>query len=176
MLALCLAALDRYLGAVHVHLPVANLVEPSPCQKSFTRRRVFGNLEVVFLVYRATTKNRLDDAERLATVVRKRDLTGATTMSSSARQLELVFFTGVVVGDRVERIMLIALAWEIGAVGLEGTGVRVVDRTMQISIQWAADGEWLAHLHVSRHTGGQSGTDQKESLHGDCEFAQEDEV
>lgn len=74
MLALFLAALDRDLGAVHVHLPVANLVEPSPCQKSFTCRRMLGNRKVVLPLDRATAEHRLDDAERLAIVVGKGDL------------------------------------------------------------------------------------------------------
>lgn len=97
-------------------------------------------------------------------------------MSGATLYLQLILVTGVVVGDGVEGIMLIALAREIGAVRVERVGVRVVDFAMRILVQWAADGEWLAHLHVSRHAGGQSGTDQKKSLHDDGEFAQEVEV
>lgn len=74
MLALSLAPLDRDLGAVHVHLPVANLVEPSPCQKSFTCRRMLGDREVVLPLDRAAAKHRLDDAERLTIVVGKGNL------------------------------------------------------------------------------------------------------
>lgn len=75
-------------------------------------------------------------------------------MSGATLYLQLILVTGVVVGDGVEGIMLIALAREIGAVRVERIGVRVVDLAMRIPVQWAADGEWLAHLHVSRHAGG----------------------
>lgn len=117
MLALFRAALDRDLSAVHVHLPVANLVEPSPCQKSFTRWRIGGNLEVVLFGDRAATKHRFDDAESLALVVGKRQLAGSSAMGGTTFQFQIIFLARRVVGNRMEGVILISLAREVGAAG-----------------------------------------------------------
>lgn len=57
------------LGAVHVHLAVANFVEPGPGEKSLTRGRVGGHGELVLLVDGAATQYGVNDMEVLALVV-----------------------------------------------------------------------------------------------------------
>jgi len=70
-------SIDVNPSAVHVHLAVANLVEPSPGKESGARWCVAGNGKVVVGSQWAGTDDALDHAKGLAVVVGKRDLAGA---------------------------------------------------------------------------------------------------
>lgn len=61
--------------------------------------------------------------------------------------------------------MGIPLARIVGAIGGKRTGVRVVLLALSLLVQRAANGVWLAHLHVTRHAGSQEAAKEKESLH-----------
>lgn len=92
-------ALYGDLCTVHVHLAVANLVEPRPSQKSVARRRIRRNLEFVLLREGAAAEHRLDDMESLAGVVGERDLAGSSPVRGTARKLHLVLVTRSVISD-----------------------------------------------------------------------------
>lgn len=56
-------------GTVHVHLAVANLVEPRPSEESITAWCIRGDIELVLLSNRAVTLDRLNDLEGLTLVI-----------------------------------------------------------------------------------------------------------
>lgn len=58
-------------SAVHVHLAVANLVEPRPSEESITRWCVRGDIKLVLLRNRAVTLDGLNDLEGLTLVIRQ---------------------------------------------------------------------------------------------------------
>lgn len=60
---------DRHLGAVHVHLAIADLVEPCPYQQRLPRRRVRWNFEAIVIDQGAATKHGVNDMISLALVV-----------------------------------------------------------------------------------------------------------
>lgn len=136
------------LGAVHVHLAVANLVEPRPSKESLTRWSVRGHGELVLLIDGTATQHGMDDMEVLALVVGEGDLARATPVRSTSLQLQVVGLSRAVVSGGVERVVSVALARVVGAIGRQGTGVRVVLLAFGILVQGAADGQGLAHLHV----------------------------
>ena len=153
-------------GAVHVHLAVADLVEPSPGQRVLTSRQVFGNGEVVGIgsssvgivadvasgvLGRAATLNGVDDLPDGVLVGLEvsgdRDLAGTTTVGSTTLELELL---GAALGVDVAGTALLVdaialLAREIGTTGIEGT---VVEGS-------GAIGNGVAHEHVGVGHGGQ---------------------
>jgi hypothetical protein len=69
-------------GAVGIHFPVSNSVEPVPREYSFTGRSVFGECELDSSAFdHAATNDRVDDLPGLAEVVRHGELTRSTTVS-----------------------------------------------------------------------------------------------
>lgn len=104
------ASLDGDLRAVHVHLTVADLVEPSPGQQSLSAGSVGGDLEVVLLGQRAATDDGLDHFPGLAFVVRERDLARPSAVTGTASNVHLVGLPGRVVGHGVERVIRVAFA------------------------------------------------------------------
>jgi hypothetical protein len=74
------------LGAIHVHLTVADFVKPSPRKESIARRSIGRHSECIIRCQRAATLNGLDDGESLSSVVRQSELAGTTTVSSTPRE------------------------------------------------------------------------------------------
>lgn len=56
-------------STVHVHLTVADLVEPRPSEESITAWCVRGDIELVLLINRAVTLDRLNDLEGFTLVI-----------------------------------------------------------------------------------------------------------
>lgn len=158
-------ALDGHLSTVHVHLAVADLVEPRPSQQSLARGRIRGHLEFVLLRKWAAAEHRLDNMEGLALIVGERDLAGSSTVGRTAGEFHLILVARGVIRDGVECIVRISLARIVGPIRRERIGVGVVLLALCVLIQRAADGVWLAHLHVTRHAGSQEAANQKKSLH-----------
>ena len=74
-LAMMISAVNGNLCAVHVHLSVAESVEPGPREKSRSRRRVGWDGEVVGTRQGAAFEDRVDHFEGFALVVGEGDLT-----------------------------------------------------------------------------------------------------
>ena len=162
-------ASDSDGGAVHVHLTVADLVEPSPGKSVLAGSQVGGDLEVVgegdgslgvvtdvagSVTGRAATLNGVDDLPDGVAgggeVGGDGDLARTTTVDGSALEGEgLGAALGVAVGDAVG-VVGDRLAGEVGAVGEERA---VVD---------SAVGNRVGHEDVSASNGNQSG--ERESL------------
>lgn len=138
------------LGTVHVHLAVANLVEPGPGNESLAVRSVRWDLEVVGFVDGASADDGVDNMEVVTLVVRERNLTRTTLVSSTAGHGHLVGLALRVVGGGMEWVFSVALAREVFTTGRQRVGVRVVLLALGILVQWAADGQRLAQLHVCR--------------------------
>lgn len=112
----------------------------------------------------------MNDAECLALVIGQRELAGSSPMRSAAFQLHFVLLAGRVLRNGVERIISISFARVVGAGWIKRTCVGVVLRAASVLVQGAADGVWLAHLHVARHAESQNAADQNESLHDDVDL------
>jgi len=103
-------AADGDERAVHVHLAVANLVEPGPSQESLAIGSIGGNRELVLLGDRTIAQHGLNDLECFAPVVGQRNLARTAIVSGTALKGHLVLLTGLVGGLRVEVVVGIALA------------------------------------------------------------------
>lgn len=110
-----LAAMDGDLSAVHVHLTVANLVEPSPHQQCLSGRGISGDLEVVRLLQRTAAKHRMNNMEALALVVRQRNLTRTSTVGGAAGNGQFICFSSSVIRNGLEGVISIALTRKIRA-------------------------------------------------------------
>ena len=159
-------AADGDLGAVHVHLAVADLVEPCPGEEGLTGWSIGGDLELVLVIQRASTDHGVDDVEGLALVVGEGDLARATIVGSAALEFNLVLLTGLIVGHGFEGVVGVSLAGEIRPGGGQRVGVGVVLLAVGILVQRAADRERLGHLDVSECGRRQQSAGQKEAFHG----------
>lgn len=66
---------DGDTSTVHVHLSVANKVEPGPCKEDLVGRRgVFGNLETVGLFERTSMLHGFDNFPSITVVIGERNL------------------------------------------------------------------------------------------------------
>ena len=78
------AVVDGNGRAVHVHLAVADEVEPRPREQGFAGGRGRRDGEVIRVDERAAAHDRLDDLEGRAVVVAERDLARASAVSGGA--------------------------------------------------------------------------------------------
>ena len=138
------------LSTVHVHLAVANLVEPRPGNESLAIGSVGRDLEVVGFVDGTSAEDGVDNVEVVTLVVREGNLTGTTLVSSTAGHGHLVGLALRIVGGGVEGVVGVALAREVFTTGRQRVGVRVILLSLGILVQGAANGKWLAQLHVCR--------------------------
>lgn len=168
-LAAALAA-NVDLGTVHVHFTVADLVEPAPGKQSLTRGSVRRDSELVLLVDGAATKDGVDNLEGLALVVRQGDLARTALVSGTTSELQRVAAARLVIGSRIERVVRVALARKVRAISRQWVGVRVVLLAIVVLVEGTANGEGLAHLHVSRDRRGQETRCEEEILHNEESF------
>lgn len=68
MTALLRSTLDGYPGTIHVHFPVADLVEPCPCKERLARWGIWWNGKCIAACQRATAFDGFDDREPLFVV------------------------------------------------------------------------------------------------------------
>lgn len=109
------ATLDRHGRTVHVHLPIADEIEPGPGNDRITTRGRGRDREVVFLGKGTTADHGLDNTESLATVVAERHLTRATGMGSAAFERHARGLTSLVGCNGSKGIVVVILAREVGA-------------------------------------------------------------
>lgn len=103
---------DRNSSAVHVHLTVANQVEPRPSEDSVTIGHIVGDLEIVGRLQRAAANDGLDHMERGTVVVAEGQLARAATMSSGTSKGNVVGLSSLVLRNGAE--------WGVGMVALAG--------------------------------------------------------
>ena len=160
--------------AVHVHLTVADLVEPGPCERVCPRSDTLRDRIVVrvrvwsvgilskitrSIFRRATALDRVDDhpfgALRCRVVGGERDLTRTTTMYSLAREGQFLCGADGHVGDGSSRVAC-GFAGEVGTVGNE--------RAVVGTAVWGRSG----HHHMRMGCAGESsdGRSRKNCLDG----------
>jgi hypothetical protein len=109
---------DGNLSAVHVHLAVAEVVLPCPCQESVAGGCVGWNGEVVLGDQRAASDHGFDYSESCTVVVGEGELAGASVVCCAAGECDVVGFTCCVGCHWDERpVVLVALARVVGAIG-----------------------------------------------------------
>lgn len=108
-------AVDGNLGTVHVHLTVANEVEPRPSKQGLAGWCSGGDVEVVGVLHGAATEIGVDDLEGLAVVVAEGDLAGSSFVAGVSSQSKVVLLTGLVGSNGLEWVLMVAFAGEVGA-------------------------------------------------------------
>ena len=108
------ATLDGHGRTVHVHLPIADKIEPGPSNDRVTTRGRGRDREVVFLCNGTAADHGLDNPEGLATVVTERHLTRATAMGSAAFERHARGLTSLVGCNGSKGVVVVVLAREIG--------------------------------------------------------------
>jgi len=155
------AAADADGSAVHILLAVADLVVPGPGPDGDTLGSIVRDVVLVELGVGAVADDGVDDSEGLAAVVAQADLARAAAMGSRALDGEVDAGTrGPSVDDLASssaHVDMVALAGVVGAVGGEGSGVRVVDVRGEL-VELGAERRRVADLHVGR---GQLGAGEK---------------
>lgn len=145
------APLDRDVRAVHVHLAVANLVEPRPGKEGVTRGRIGGQGEAPFRGERAAADKGADDGEGGAGVVGQRDLARAAVVGGAALKRDAVGLAGGPVGHGPALVgveeAVVALARVPGARVREGA-VHVVVDAGGVGVVLGPEGRRGRHLHV----------------------------
>lgn len=161
------APLDRDVRAVHVHLAVANLVEPRPGKEGVAGGRVGGQGEVPFRGERAAADKGADDGEGGAGVVGQRDLARAALVGGAALERDAVGLAGGPVGHGPALVgveqLVVALARVRGARVREGV-VHVVVDAGGVGVVLGPEGRRRRHLHVG---GGEAreGEDDDAEMH-----------
>jgi len=131
-------------GAVHVHLAVAGVVEPRPCEDGVAIFGILGDGEVealwaVLAGIDAATFDRLDDFEGLAAIERQGKLAGATVVVifwiTTVCENDLLCracgpSSSGITGRALTEIGGIAFAGEVGAVWFERGVVIKVDSVL----------------------------------------------
>ena len=153
-IALGSTATDGDNGAVHVHLAVADLVEPAPAKEGLTSRGVVGEGEVVAGVTldRAVSDVRVDDGPSAATVVGQGGLAATTIVRGATGDGHAVRLTRSPGGDRLTlrsaHEVVVALAREVASITGERVGHGVVDVSGEV-VELASERRRVLHLHVS---------------------------
>lgn len=83
------------MSAVHVHLSVANLVEPGPGEEGISGRCVVGECKSPRRRERTRADPRMDDFPGVGLVVGQRNLTAAAFVGSSAGKTKVVSASGL---------------------------------------------------------------------------------
>lgn len=83
------------MSAVHVHLSVANLVEPGPGKEGISSRRIVGEGKTPRGRERARADPRVDDLPGPGLVVGQRNLTAAAFVGSRAGKTKVVGASGL---------------------------------------------------------------------------------
>lgn len=158
-------------GAVHVHLAVTHVVEPSPGKESIARGCVSGDGEVPLALERAAANVRVDDLPRIALVEGERSLAAATIVSSRAGDGQALGLAslpvgyGSTLGGVIEGV--VALARKVAARVAEWIRHAVVDVCGE-GIELGAERRRVAHLHVGMGHGSEAENGgNREGLH--CE-------
>ena len=147
-MAIATTSTDIDLGTVHVHLAVANLVEPGPGNEGLAIRSVRWDLEAVLFVDGASADDGVDNVEAITLVVGEGNLARTTLVSGTTGHLHLVGLALRVVRGGLEWVFGVSLAREVFTTGRQRIGVRVVLLARGIFVQGAANGQRLAQLHV----------------------------
>lgn len=114
---------NRDVSAVHVHLAVADVVEPSPGKDGIARGGIVGESEVPVSLQRTVANVRVDGLPSAALIIGKGNLAASAVVGGASDETERVSASGVEVGNRdalggvVE--LVVALAGEVGTRGFE---------------------------------------------------------
>ena len=103
-------------STIHVHLSVADLIEPRPSKQDISRRRgVLRDREVVGGCERTSTDHGFDDFPRLTVVVRERYLAGTSIVSCASFDGHLALSASFVCrfGHVRSFLLVVALAGEV---------------------------------------------------------------
>ena len=155
--------LDSDGGAVHVHLTVTDLVEPSPSKDGITTRSVSGELEVEagLASKGAVSDVGVDDLPGGSLVKRERSLARSPAMVGSASDGHLVALSGSPLGNGLaggsSKVLVVTLARVVGTGALERRGHAVVDVAASVLVELGAERRRVLHLHVSMGDGGHTG-------------------
>lgn len=166
-----LGAVDGDGRAVHVHLAVADVVEPGPGEDGVAAGGVLGDGEVPGGLEGAVAQVGLDDLPGGAAVVGQRGLAAAAAVGRRALDGEAVGLAGLPLGDgsasRGAEVAEEPLAGEVGA-ALGQRAVHAVVDLGGVRVVLGAEGGRVAHLHVSGgegdHTEGGGGRGERESV------------
>lgn len=149
------ASSDGDGGAVHVHLAVANLVEPGPGEDDIARGGVRGDGEVEVGGTRggAVANVRVNDGPRAALVEGERGLAATTAVVGTTGDGHLVGSTGLVLGGGLARVGaeegVVSLAGEVATAGGERGRHGVVDVAAGVGVGLGLEGRGRSHFHVS---------------------------
>lgn len=127
-------AVNSDLGTVHVHLTVSDEVEPRPCKESLSGWCVGWDVEVVGILHWATAEIGVDNLEGLAIVVAEGDLAGSSIVAGVSSKCQVVLLASLVGSDRLERVLVVTFAREVGSFREPLASVRVMDVSMGSSL------------------------------------------
>lgn len=166
---------DGHSSAVHVHLAVADLVEPGPGEDGVAGGSVVRQGEIVARVThdRTVTHVRVDNLPRVAAVEGQRSLATAAIMGSVARDGHLVRLARSPSHDRLSLgsadEVVVSLAGEVAAARIERRRHIVVDAggvLVELGAEWGR----IFQFHVGLAEGGKANNgsgEQRKGLHGD---------
>lgn len=155
------ASSDGDGGAVHVHLAVTDLVEPSPGKQSITGRSVVGESKAVAGVThdRAVANVGVDSLPGVATIKGQRSLATAAVVGSTASDGHGVGLARSPGDNRLAlrstNELVVSLAGKVGARSREGRRHAVVDVGGEL-VELGAESRRVLHLHVSRAERGEA--------------------
>jgi hypothetical protein len=157
-------------GTVHVHLAVANLVEPGPGEDGLAGGGVGGDgeVEAALALDGAVANVGVDGSEGGALVVGEGDLAAAALVGRAADDGHVVGLAGSKVGGggtgRGAEEAVVTLAGEVTAA--DGGGHVAVDVAGGVGVELGLEGSGEAHLHVGGGNGGQAGGGEGDGLDG----------
>ncbi len=108
--------LDCDTSTIHVHLSVADLIEPCPSKQDIGRRRgVLRDCEIVGGCDRTSTDHGFDDFPRLPVVVRERDLARTSIVSCTTYDGHLALPASLIcrLGNVRSFLLVVTLAGEV---------------------------------------------------------------
>jgi hypothetical protein len=169
------ASSDGDGSAVHVHLTVANVVEPGPGEDGIAGRSIRGDSEGVGALAGggAVSDVRVDDVPGAASVVGERGLTAATAVVGTTVDGEALRRASSPLSSRLALRRteegVVTLAGEVVAARAQRASHAVVDVASGIGVVLGLEGSGRGHLHVGVRHGNQAkeGGESLSSLHGE---------
>lgn len=153
--------IDGNGSAVHVHLAIADLVEPGPGEQRISSWGIAGDVQVEFLAAAqgAATDVGVDNRPCAALIVGESSLAGSPVVGCSTLDREVGRAASIPGDDGFPfggaQIRVVSLAGEVGAVSFKRRGYAVVDVGRPGVVGVVGGPEWGREL--KRHVGVNSG-------------------
>lgn len=142
------------MGAVHIHLSVANFVEPCPGEEGISGRRVVGEGKSPRRRERARADPRVDNFPGLGLVVGQRNLTAAAFVCSRTGESKVVGASGLPGNGRFAlgfvEVDVISFARIVASATQERAGHAIVFQGLRhVGVELGTKGVWPGQFHMS---------------------------